>query len=144
MRTKSGAHAAILLLGLQHLLPKFEIAFVDILLVREGDFGRLAVGPFDQSNRGPTRQKVRQVVFGSLEISLQAYTDVGMRGEHSAIEIQGSVHVVAGLHVHPDDGVLLCALNNGLQMFAAEIRGDRKSTRLNSSHALLSRMPSSA
>ena len=107
MRAESGAHAAILLLGPQHLLPKLEIVFVDILLAGKRDFGRLVVCPFDQSNRRPQREKFRQVILCSMKISLQANTNVGMCLQRAAIEIQCRVHIVARLHVHPDDGVLL-------------------------------------
>src|SRR5260370_4022938 len=56
-----------------------------------------------------------------MEISLQAYANVGKRRQCAAVEMQCRVHIYACLHVHPDDGVPLCALNNGLQMFEAQI-----------------------
>src|SRR3984893_8256064 len=78
MRAKSGTHDVILLLGPQHLPPKLEIVFVDILLASKRDLGRLVVCPFDQSYRRPQRQKLRQVILCSMEIRLQAYTNGGM------------------------------------------------------------------
>ncbi len=53
---------------------------------------------------------------------MQANTNIGMRRQRAAIEIQRRVHIVACLHVHPDDGILLRALHNGVQMFEAQFR----------------------
>src|SRR6266404_9207021 len=60
MGAKSGAHATILFFGAQHLLPKPEITFINVLLARKGDFRRFVVSPFDQANRRPQRQELRQ------------------------------------------------------------------------------------
>src|SRR5260370_1302179 len=73
-----------------------------------------------KSDRRPQRKKFSEVILGSIEIRLQADTNIGMRGQRAAIDIQCRIHIVACLHVHPDDGVFLCALNNGVQMLEAE------------------------
>ena len=45
-----------------------------------------------------------------------------MHCKRAAVEVERRVHIVARLHVHPDDGFFFRPLDNGIQMFEAEIR----------------------
>ena len=61
-----------------------------------------------------------------------------------ALSIAASTLLMAGGDIAPVEPVVEAVAEESVGTFSGQFRADRKSTRLNSSHVALSRMPSSA
>jgi hypothetical protein len=84
--------------------PAARVVRVHVLLLREGQLGRLHVGALHQAHSGAHPDEVVEIAGGPAQVGLHADPDVRVALPDLPVEAESDLGVGRGLHVDPDPG----------------------------------------